>query len=690
MTRLHTSRLVTAAILVLTGVSLVAGLFAVYRRFHCELRNRRVEIGVDWADVTQLAQMCGRPLPVVLRRFKTEHVTTLIISEDTVVGLVQSGAIKASRTPIGAGGRVSVLSCDDAATEQRIVGALRLRAIRVLPLTAASAPGQGSTVIQSTGDPKSWWTPVSYSNLRSLGIGLPPSAVSMAHRIHLLILGRVANFAGASSQTAANVLNALHAQGAHAVIFQGDEVLGYSGAEQDVADELSSSSLSTSEDASQSSANVPSPTGLTYGAVEFGKQRGDARLTSLLRGDYIRVHTVQPTEMAQMTEHAIIDRYALAVRERNIRFLFVHPFTYAGADPVGLNVSFFEKLWKDIASRPAWTGGALLFGEAHPFDRPAVPRWAFGLIGLGAAAGIVVCLFLIGPFPSGMAPPLLGALSVAFGAVAMSGSVGQKLVALVAGIVWPLAACLLVWPGPVKQTETPGRCALKGITRLLLASCVTAVGIVQVAGLLAARSFMLKADQFLGIKAQHALPVLAVAALALVGGVSTPSERWTEFRARVQSRLKAAMQEPARYGALLLILVALIALLIVVARTGNDSGVGASSVELRFRDLLDRLMPVRPRTKEFLVGHPAFVLALAWWFRGRRKPAICAFVVGSLGQVSILNTFCHIHTPLIISVWRVCSGLVVGGAIGLIAFFVFEKYLPNPAGSPAAGEPSSQ
>jgi hypothetical protein len=47
-----------------------------------------------------------------------------------------------------------------------------------------------------------------------------------------------------------------------------------------------------------------------------------------------------------------------------------------------------------------------------------------------------------------------------------------------------------------------------------------------------------------------------------------------------------------------------------------------------------------------------------------------------IGQLSILNTFSHIHTPLLVSMWRTLLGLVLGFALGwgvvrpLVAWFV--------------------
>ena len=65
-----------------------------------------------------------------------------------------------------------------------------------------------------------------------------------------------------------------------------------------------------------------------------------------------------------------------------------------------------------------------------------------------------------------------------------------------------------------------------------------------------------------------------------------------------------------------------------------------------FPGSFDRLMGVRPRTKEFLLGHP-FMLAVLYYGFDLRKSAVLLF--GLIGQISLINTYAHIHTPLLIS-----------------------------------------
>ena len=105
---------------------------------------------------------------------------------------------------------------------------------------------------------------------------------------------------------------------------------------------------------------------------------------------------------------------------------------------------------------------------------------------------------------------------------------------------------------------TPIASLIAAIRALLVASLITGLGIVQVVGLLATRPFMLRANQFLGIKAQHAVPLLIVALVAIAGGVFK-GESWEEFWPRVKCRLRQAMDEPARFGMLALGILARVA-----------------------------------------------------------------------------------------------------------------------------------
>ena len=53
-------------------------------------------------------------------------------------------------------------------------------------------------------------------------------------------------------------------------------------------------------------------------------------------------------------------------------------------------------------------------------------------------------------------------------------------------------------------------------------------------------------------------------------------------------------------------------------------------------------MGVRPRTKEFLIGYPMMLILLYFGYSFKMYPVL---LMGLIGQISLINTYAHIHTP---------------------------------------------
>src|SRR5207244_6076673 len=131
------------------------------------------------------------------------------------------------------------------------------------------------------------------------------------------------------------------------------------------------------------------------------------------------------------------------------------------------------------------------------------------------------------------------------------------LVALLAAVVFPCIACVrrdILSDPPVGSGREGG--AAYAVKALAQASAVTALGILHVVGLLATRPFMLKANQFLGIKAAHAVPVVLIGLLAIFG-LPRLDRPWAEEWARLKERALRLFGEPTRVGQILIALLAL-------------------------------------------------------------------------------------------------------------------------------------
>ena len=176
----------------------------------------------------------------------------------------------------------------------------------------------------------------------------------------------------------------------------------------------------------------------------------------------------------------------------------------------------------------------------------------------------------------------------------------------------------------------------------------------------------------MGIKAQQGGAIVLIAAIFYLEISSRGGLR--AARERVRRRVAELWSQPLVVGGFVVFVVSLVVLGMLLARSGNDPGVGVSTVELQFRAILEKLMGVRPRTKEFMIGHPALLLGIALMSMRRVRWGLPLLILGAIGQVSIVNTFCHLHTPLYVSFFRVFNGLWTGFVVALVVAWISDRF----------------
>lgn len=111
-------------------------------------------------------------------------------------------------------------------------------------------------------------------------------------------------------------------------------------------------------------------------------------------------------------------------------------------------------------------------------------------------------------------------------------------------------------------------------------------------------------------------------------------------------------------------------------RSGNFPLIPVLDSERLFRDLLEEVFGARPRFKEFLIGHPLLILGL--YLRSKSdgennffKNGRLWIWLGMVGQISILNTFVHFHSPFTVGVARMLHGLWLGFLLSIPLCYVF-------------------
>lgn len=172
---------------------------------------------------------------------------------------------------------------------------------------------------------------------------------------------------------------------------------------------------------------------------------------------------------------------------------------------------------------------------------------------------------------------------------------------------------------------------------------------------------MLVLEQFRGVSLLHLAPI------AIVGIYWLLFLEPMNYRERIK-RTRALLSK--HISVLWIIAAALVAAagFYYLSRTGNEGQ--ASAFERYFRSFLENTLGVRPRTKEFLIAHPLFLLGAYLSYKYRN--ALILIMIGVIGQASIVDTFAHLHTPLVISSIRVVYGLAFGTLIGLVLIAVWE------------------
>jgi hypothetical protein len=236
----------------------------------------------------------------------------------------------------------------------------------------------------------------------------------------------------------------------------------------------------------------------------------------------------------------------------------------------------------------------------------------------------------------------------------------QKGLALLAGITFPSLAVISTF----SRKNTGGSVIFEPIFMIFNVVGETLVGVFLLIGLLADHRFMLGVETYAGVKLALILPILIVALyFILEQGEGSFFNRIKTF---LQSKITMALVAAGMF--------ALLALGIFVARSGNFV-LPVPMFEKYFRNFLEAILFIRPRTKEFLVGYPLLALSALLVLKGQRRWLWVLAAIGTIAPISLFNTFCHIHTPVLISFVRSINGLALGIIIGTIVVLIANKFI---------------
>jgi len=638
-------------LLILVAIGLIAALFLGYNRAILDSKNDTVEVAVDFRELAKLSNLSGVDLDDLIKELKKTGVTTCIMSEDTVEDLTArneavylTGAeLLTLYLP-----RLSSSTVNDLITKGSINSSHKY-ILFFNPLVHQRVfenleSRYGSSVAKAYDNELIELATID-DDIEIMSLGFDENMARLIKDNGLNIIAGIRNDQRLKKEGLTTIAKNARSLDAKTMVFTGTEILGFSkpGANSEINIGDVASTLESYD--------------LKAGVIEQIPLDGKGELLEVVEENFIKVHEVAEWRTEKSRPAEIVDIVETAVRDRGIRVLYLR-FFLEGATGETLaerNVDYIRQIHDNIVN------AGYEIGEAGSLDveEDVLNNILFILIGLGAiaAAGLLIFDFV---------EPQWILILLIFGVLGICGLLFlgkniflSKILALLAACVFPTLA-IMSQANEIKKIKVGYQKYLSPIIILIRASLITFAGALFVTGLLNKTLFLTGADIFTGVKISYVLPLAAV---TLILGY-----RWGVLKDGV----RVIWNKPVlvKYVVLGVFLISAAALYLI--RSGNASVEFVPASEVTVRRFLGKIMLVRPRFKEFFIGHPALLLSASLF--SRERVAFFFVIAGTIGQISILNTFCHVYSPLWVSLLRSINGLLLGIIIGVICLYAYNKF----------------
>lgn len=364
-----------------------------------------------------------------------------------------------------------------------------------------------------------------------------------------------------------------------------------------------------------------------------------------------------------------------AVTERNIRVIYFRPFKHNSQTYV-TNPQDYEDAFQRFEERIGKHGMTL--GEAsvmRPNDVNPILKMLIGLGILGAGIILMGAMFDINRklIYLSLILGIVGIIIVSLIAPFTS----AKLFAFGAAIVFPTLSMVYLcsklkdyYLGSEKGNSLRKN-IIEGIKVLVIMVLISSIGAIFVGSLLSSSEYLLEMDIFRGVKLAQIVPILLYM-IIFIGHFG-----FREDKLKDKSKFDLQDLKDILLDNIKILYVAMGVLLlgvgyIYLARTGHETNIQPSNLEMIGRNFLELKLLARPRNKEFLIAFPAIILVV---YMGINKRKIEMFILGLfiiIGQTSIVNTFSHLRTPIYISVTRTFYGVVFGIILGILYLIMLD------------------
>ncbi len=611
-------------------------------------QNSGVEIVMDGEAYSELKSLAPA---ISLEQLKENGVTALAVYQQSLEDFLDKGSLKRIEALdiVLAGDEleneledsgIKIAELENAALFAVFSDSLRAQLNKLAP----ELNSEYAAEVIKTADYDFLYFPNWHQQLEDLNLGYNVSQVEKARELGLKVAYRSNNKLNSFSA----LKNNLELLKPELLIFDGEEITGY-------------------PDKVEETAALMQEHNLLFGKVEafIAAQSGAEKLAKLNDYQLLRTHSMQQEEVEQADDREIISRYLLSVRERSVKIIYHKPYL-KGNQLAARNLGLLSDLTTSLKAEGYQPGKA---AAASYFSNSS---WHLLAVLLGVtAAGILLLNYFTAFKYSGLMNIFFLAAAAAAFFLLQSGReiLLRQITALGSAVIFPsLAVIIFLLEKDKGAEELEGGLSLSFIFFNFTAAVITAlIGGVFVSAALNSSEFIFKINDFRGVKLAFLLPLIIISLYYLFQPGSRDLRR--EIPRMLESQI--TVKHILLAGALALIAV------IYIGRTGNFPLLPVPNWELTVRSLLEKILYVRPRFKEFLIGHPLFIFSLYLAASKRKKLFFYPLLMlASVGVITTVNTFSHLHTPVLISLLRTFHAywLSFGVALLLIVIYRFIKY----------------
>lgn len=627
-------------------------------RSMAERKNVFVETVLDFEEMRQLSREEGWKLKDLFAAMKANGASSVALSEDTLASLESEGRITVLSSK-----EIRKLSLDEGLQQNLPDGVTTTGSLWV--------HSEDSSLLDRIEKHLSWKIlPDKLVRIHRnfllinksakgfkerVGLGFSEEYFKMADQAGLGLVVRVFNYPGLSASSAAKIISSIPSPASvSALLFAEEEMLGHRGDLSEIIQLFSDRSY-------------------RIGWIEFNVQAGIRMYLKALSKTrpFVRVHSISREEIDLVydTDRAIA-RWVRATKDRSMKMLYIRCFFQDDEKFIANLVDFNLDYLRRIASSLNDAGFSI---ATSPEQRINEPRHMVGV--LSGAEKVAVALALLLGLPLLIKFSYLNDLDGKwFFSAAIIAVVGYfvlpvksyvAFVGLIGAFSYSSLGVILAFSSLKGRENGIGLAGLLQFFLLLILPSI--LGGILISGLYSEIEYLLKFSQFRGVKLAFVLPVLWIVIWSL-------KEYGKGFINLLNKPITPIM---ALFGAFLGF-----GLIAYILRSGNLTIMRPSAIEDGFRTFLENTLVARPRTKEFMIGYPAAALFIFFYLRRcfAMLPLMAIFV--QMGQVSVLNTLCHFHSPLSLSLLRIFNGFWVGVVVSVpIIVFTALAWLVVAAGS---------